>query len=146
MRVTIKFDVEAGRARGAMKALVLAESDYISQALVKLASANSNNVSEVASEVSEILNGVSVQLGQYARMIGDLDQLSNETIVPTPVEDVDMGVSGVPEQVKRAEADKEDEVPEELKNTLETLRGQVDEIKQFANFMEKASKDEYEEG
>ena len=35
---------------------------------------------------------------------------------------------------------------EELKNTLETLRGQVDEIKQFANFMEKASKDEYEEG
>jgi len=146
MRVTIKFDVEVGRARGAMKALVLAESDYISQALVKLASANSNNVSEVASEVSEILNGVSVQLGQYARMIGDLDQLSNETIVPTPVEDVDMGVSGVPEQVKRAEADKEDEVPEELKNTLETLRGQVDEIKQFANFMEKASKDEYEEG
>ena len=55
MRATINFDVEAGRARGAMKALVLAESDYISQALVKLASANSNNVSEVASEVSEIL-------------------------------------------------------------------------------------------
>jgi hypothetical protein len=135
MRVTINFDVEAGRARSAMKALVLAESDYISQALVKLASVNSQNVSGVASEVSEILKGVSVQLGQYARMVSDLDQLSNKTILPTPVEDVNTEVTG-----------NDEEVSEELKNTLETLRGQVDEIKQFANFMEKASKDEYEEG
>ena len=135
MRVTINFDVEAGRARSAMKALVLAESDYISQALVKLASVNSQNVSGVASEVSEILKGVSVQLGQYAHMVSDLDQLSNKTILPTPVEDVNTEVTG-----------NDEEVSEELKNTLETLRGQVDEIKQFANFMEKASKDEYEEG
>ena len=140
MRVTINFDVEAGRARGAMKALVLAESDYISQALVKLASANSNNVSEVASEVSEILQGVSVQLGQYARMIGDLDQLSNKTIVPTPVKDVDVGVSGASEQ---------DVVPEEVMASLATLREQVDQMKNFTNFMEQASGDEsetYEEG
>ena len=140
MRVTINFDVEAGRARGAMKALVLAESDYISQALVKLASANSNNVSEVASEVSEILQGVSVQLGQYARMIGDLDQLSNKTIVPTPVKDVDVGVSGVSEQ---------DVVPEEVMASLATLREQVDQMKNFTNFMEQAPSDEsetYEEG
>ena len=140
MQVTIKFQVAAGRARSAMKALVLAESDQVSQALVKLASANSDNVSEVASEVAEILQEVSVQLGQYARMLGDLDKLSNETIVPTPVEDVDASVSGSPEQ---------NVLPEDVKASLQNLRKQVDEMKNFTNFMEQVPANEsetYEEG
>ncbi len=140
MQVTIKFQVSARRARSAMKALVLAESDQVSQALVKLASANSDNVSEVASEVAEILQEVSVQLGQYARMLGDLDKLSNETIVPTPVEDVDASVSGSPEQ---------NVLPEDVKASLQNLRKQVDEMKNFTNFMEQVPANEsetYEEG
>tara|TARA_A100001515_G_C4475557_1_gene178337 strand:- start:199 stop:612 length:414 start_codon:yes stop_codon:yes gene_type:complete len=137
MRVTINFDVEVGRARAAMKALVLAESDRISDALVRLSVVNDKNVSEVSAEVSQILNGVTVQLGQYARMLSDLDNLSNKTIVPAPVEDVDLGVSG----------NDEEELPEDLKNTLSSLRNQVNEMKNFTNFMNKAPDDEsYEEG
>ena len=68
MRVTINFDVEASRAMSAMKALIVAESDYISEALVRLANVNLQNSQSTAQQVADGLEQVVVQLKQYARM------------------------------------------------------------------------------
>ena len=62
MRVTINFDVAVPRAKAAMKALILAESEYISEALVRLANVNSENAQAIATDVSESLEQVVVQL------------------------------------------------------------------------------------
>ena len=124
MRVTINFDIEIGQGKDTMKALILAQSQYVSDALIKLAGANNANLADITTEVAESLTSVSTQLKQYVSMLSDLEKVYNQTILPTPVSQ-----------------------PEEQSNevTEANLKEQVENVKEFTKFMEKVGED-VEEG
>ena len=126
MRVTINFDVEIGQGKDTMKALILAQSQYVSDALIKLAGANNANLADITTEVAESLTSVSTQLKQYVSMLSDLEKVYNQTILPTPVSQ--------PEE-------QSNEVTEAISN----LKEQVENVKEFTKFMEKVGED-VEEG
>ena len=126
MRVTINFDIEIGQGKDTMKALILAQSQYVSDALIKLAGANNANLADITTEVAESLTSVSTQLKQYVSMLSDLEKVYNQTILPTPVSQ--------PEE-------QSNEVTEAISN----LKEQVENVKEFTKFMEKVG-DDVEEG
>tara|TARA_A100001515_G_scaffold32939_1_gene25674 strand:+ start:24 stop:404 length:381 start_codon:yes stop_codon:yes gene_type:complete len=126
MRVTINFDIEIGQGKDTMKALILAQSQYVSDALIKLAGANNANLADITTEVAESLTSVSTQLKQYVSMLSDLEKVYNQTILPTPVSQ--------PEE-------QSNEVTEAISN----LKEQVENVKEFTKFMEKVGED-VEEG
>ena len=126
MRVTINFDIEIGQGKDTMKALILAQSQYVSDALIKLAGANNANLADITTEVAESLTSVSTHLKQYVSMLSDLEKVYNQTILPTPVSQ--------PEE-------QSNEVTEAISN----LKEQVENVKEFTKFMEKVGED-VEEG
>ena len=126
MRVTINFDIEIGQGKDTMKALILAQSQYVSDALIKLAGANNANLADITTEVAESLTSVSTQLKQYVSMLSDLEKVYNQTILPTPVSQ--------PEE-------QSNEVTEAISN----MKEQVENVKEFTKFMEKVGED-VEEG
>ena len=136
MRVTINFDVEASRAVSAMKALIVAESDYISEALINLASVNLQNSQSTAQQVADSLEQVVVQLKQYARMLGDFDKLANQQNLPQPA-DLNLSVD---------QPEPENQVDPDITEALNKLKNQVSDIKDFTNFMEKAASESSQEG
>ena len=136
MRVTINFDVEASRAMSAMKALIVAESDYISEALVRLSNVNLQNSQSTAQQVADGLEQVVVQLKQYARMLSDLDKLANQQNLPQPA---DLNLSVDP-------TESESQADPDITEALNKLKNQVSDIKDFTNFMEKAASESSQEG
>ena len=136
MRVTINFDVEASRAKSAMKALIMAESDYVSEALIKLSNVSLQNPQSTAQQAAESLEQVVLQLKQYSRMLHDLDKLANQQNLPQPA-DVNLSVD---------KPESESQVGPEITEALNKLKNQVSDIKDFTNFMEKASSESSQEG
>jgi len=126
MRVTINFDIEIGQGKDTMKALILAQSQYVSDALIKLAGANNANLADITTEVAESLTSVSTQLKQYVSMLSDLEKVYNQTILPTPVS-------------------QPEEQPNEVTEAISNLKEQVENVKEFTKFMEKVGED-VEEG
>ena len=136
MRVTINFDVAASRAMSAMMALIVAESDYISEALVRLSNVNLQNSQSTAQQVADGLEQVVVQLKQYARMLSDLDKLANQQNLPQPA---DLNLSVDP-------TESESQADPDITEALNKLKNQVSDIKDFTNFMEKAASESSQEG
>ena len=126
MRVTINFDIEIGQGKDTMKALILAQSQYVSDALIKLAGANNANLADITTEVAESLTSVSTQLKQYVSMLSDLEKVYNQTILPTPVS-------------------QPEEQADEVNEAISSLKEQVENVKEFTKFMEKVGED-VEEG
>jgi hypothetical protein len=135
MRVTINFDIEVSRAKAAMKSLIVSESEYVSDALIRLANTSADTAAESAVEVADTLREVCLQLDQYGRMINDLDNISHQQILPQPVDDVNL-------EVDATSVDRDANVAE----ALDKLKDQVAGIKEFTNFMEKAASENPEEG
>ena len=124
MRATINFEVDVEQVQGTMAVLIAEEAHSLRAAadIIDQQVDSSSNVLEEITHAMSLLETTTTQLQEYRDMLVSFERARFETKLPQPVAAIPVDSTGI-------------------FNSLEELRGNLDQVKDFTKFLEKTSEE-----
>ena len=125
----INFELELGRIPRILNILAAEEGTQLLNVAARLSSLSTNTQVRDLQQTLESIDAISQQLRQYLKMMGEIDQLLNSTVLPT----------AVPEEPIAAAEPAEEAVSEDVFQSIKDLKDKLGEVQDFTKFLESAT-------